>query len=271
MNVFIFANCQGSVLQHFLPSSFSIHHRNNYCYINETQLDTDIQELLTTCDYFIYQPLSSIYPVYNTDNLKTYIKSTCKTISFPYIFNNAFTPIFKSFKRDIAIKGEYVRNGGDDITYENATPILELKERGYTLPDILNKYDANEIDFRYKERFDNTIAILKNKEIETDVKVSQFIIDNHKKYRLFNYHNFIDLDCTFASHPSNILINEYANQILKLMELNQVHYEGDELLIATTLVSRYDINYYNYEWVNTESESINDIIKKIISEIYMKF
>jgi hypothetical protein len=112
---------------------------------------------------------------------------------------------------------------------------------------------------------------LKNKEKNTDVKVCQFIIDNHKKYRLFNYHNLVDLDISYCNHPSNILIMHYVNQILSLIGEEKVEYNGPELLIETTLVSRYDIDFYNYEWIQKESLNIDALLKQIIVEIYDRF
>ena len=55
------------------------------------------------------------------------------------------------------------------------------------------------------------------------------------------------------------------------MGLNYVNYVGKELLIELTLVSRYDIDYYKYEYIQVEDEIINESIKQIITEIYKKF
>jgi hypothetical protein len=239
-------------------------------YINNSVLDSDIHNILSTCDYFIYQPLSSIYPVYNTDNLKTYLKLSCKCISFPYIFNDAFTPLYKSIKRDIPINGEYDKIGGEDIIYRNIEPIIELKKMGLSLDDILVKYNNNEINFRYMDRFNKTINILREKEKNTDVKVSQFIIDNHKQYKLFNYH-VNDNNFTYCNHPSNILIMHYTNQIFEIMGLDPIVLDNNELIGTTLYVSKYDILYYDYKWIDKESEYNNMRIKQLIIEIYNTF
>ena len=274
MKVFIFSNCQGSVLKKFLPETFTITHINNQNYIYNTILDNNIKILLSECDFFIYQPIiSEKYPIYNTNNLKKYLKCTCKTISFPYIYINSFTPIYKCFTHDYFTNdvNNYFLDTNEKIQYCNIEPIIKLKKEGFSLEKILEKYDLNEIDFRYKERFEESISILQDKEKITDVKVSQFILDNYKKFRLFNYHNLIDKNITFCNHPSNVLIMYYVNQILNLMGLNYVNYVGKELLIELTLVSRYDIDYYKYEYIQVEDEIINESIKQIITEIYKKF
>ena len=274
MKVLIFSNCQGSVLNKFLPETFTINYISNYTYIYNTTLDENIKILLSECDFFIYQPIiSTIYPIYNTNNLKKYLKSTCKIISFPYIYINSFTPIYKCFTHDYFIgdNNNYFLNTNEKIKYCNIEPIIKLKKEGFSLEKILEKYDLNEIDFCYKDRFEQSISILKDKETFTDVKVSQFILDNYKKFKLFNYHNLIDKNITFCNHPSNLLIIYYVNQILNLMGLNYTNYNGKELLIETTLVSRYDIDFYKYEYIQVEDDKINESIKQIISEIYEKF
>ena len=270
MKVLIFANCQGKVLVQLLPKVIDVVHFNNFHYINHTNLDITIKEHLITCDYFIYQPLSSIYPVYNIENLKTYLKHECKIISFPYIFNDAFSPIFKSLKRDIPINGEYSLENTSEIIYKNKESIIVLKELGLCLEQIFELYDNNKIDFKYQERFERSLKILEDKEKYTDIKVSQFILDNHKKYKLFNYH-LPDHKYTFCNHPSNILIIYYTNQIFNLMGLEKISYDGPELINGTMLVSRYDIAYYNYDWIDKESEDIDFRVKNIIREIYEKF
>jgi hypothetical protein len=111
--------------------------------------------------------------------MKKYLKSTCITISFPYIYNDALTPVGKIFKRDLPINGEY-DDDGDSIKYHNIQPILDLKNQGKTIDEIKELYFSNKIDFRYKERFEKSINILKQNEQLTDVKVSDYIINNHQ-------------------------------------------------------------------------------------------
>ena len=96
MKIFIFANCQGAAIGHLLKIAGydNIAHQHNYTYIYDTTLQETTKNELETCDIFIYQPLSNIYPVYNTNNLKKYLKSDCISISFPYIYNDALIPLY---------------------------------------------------------------------------------------------------------------------------------------------------------------------------------
>jgi len=55
------------------------------------------------------------------------------------------------------------------------------------------------------------------------------------------------------------------------MGLETISYNGPELIGDTIFVSRYDIAYYNYNWVAKESEHIDFRVKNLIREIYEKF
>lgn len=129
--ILIFANCQGTAISKMLK----------YAGYDDIHLET--------CDIFIYQPLSEIYKIYNTNNLKKYLKNNCITISFPYIFNDAFIPLYISYKWDIPINGEYNLNG-DKIKYGNLNVIKKYKDLGYSLESIIDLYNQNKIDFDYE-------------------------------------------------------------------------------------------------------------------------
>jgi hypothetical protein len=264
----IFANCQGEVLKHFFPDTFQVRVFLNYQRKDYTSLEpiflTDLQE----CDWFIYQPLSTKYPVYNTSNLITLLKSGCRTISFPYIYNDAFIPIVRSLRRDYPSNGEYSTGCGKTTVYKNTEPITLLKEKGLTLEQVYHLYDTDQIDFKYQDRFDKSISILQDKETETDVKISKFIVDNHKKHRLFNYDN----DPTgniCCNHPSNVMIRHYVSQIFHIMGVDPKPFPNHELIgMGTNHVSRYDIAFYRFEWVDQQSPQIDSIIKNLIKEVY---
>jgi hypothetical protein len=271
MTILIFTNCQGNPLARLLSEKNIENYKyHNFHYIYHTVLDENFKKHLETCDYFIYQPLSSAYPVYNTENLKSYLKPSCITISFPYIFNDAFSPIFKTYKYDLPMNGEYSTIETHSIIYKNIHPILTLKQKGLSFEEVLDLYEKNQIDFLYKERFNRSIHILKEKEKETDIKVSDFILNNYKKYKLFNYH-CESSNTSYCNHPSNILINYYINKILELMNLPSFYYEGPELIGEKMLVSRYDIAFFEYEWIKKESEGIDTMVKQIMYEVYNSF
>ncbi len=275
MNIFIFANCQGAAIARLLGlagySSISVQH--NYTYINHTKLDESTHDLLKWCDIFIYQPLSDKYPIYNTDNLKSLLKPECITISFPYIYNDAFVPLYLTPKRDLPVNGEYsLDSDRDNVLMGNKEVIIKLKEAGNNLEQILDLYSSNQINFEYEKRFNKTINILRDREQHTDIKIADFIVNNHKKHKLFNYLLSTSLDNleSFCNHPSNIILVECTNQILNKLDKPPITYNGGELISSYNTVSRYDINHYGFEWIKEESHSADEFYKKVIIYIYSR-
>jgi hypothetical protein len=267
MKIYIFANCQGGAIARLLTiAGFTdITHHHNYTYIYNTTLDPVIENNLKTCDVFIYQPLSATYPIYNTNNLLTYIKSSCITISFPYIYNDALVPLYIALRRDIPFNGEYATQG-ENIKYGNIDVIAKLKHSGHSLDTILKMYYENTIDFDYERRMDLSINILKEKEDSTDIKIADFILNNHKKMKLFNYH--LSSKYMGCNHPSNALLVECANQILTKLGKSDIVYSGPELIAGTHHVSRYDLAFYKFEWATSETPQINTLYANMIVEMY---
>ena len=86
---------------------------------------------------FIYQHLTKSHGVYSTDSdaengVLNYLKEGCVKISIPFVYNTSLWSMF--------IEGEEVIN--KDV-------ILDLKNKGCSLQDILNMYDKFEFDFKY--------------------------------------------------------------------------------------------------------------------------
>lgn len=267
----IFSNCQGTIgISHYLKHSnfkddYDIYSFQNYIYIKNNTIDENFLNLLKECDLFIYQPLSDIYPIYNTNNLLKQLKPSCKLISFPYIYNEALYPLTRKLKRDIIFNNiEYDLNNSDNYTLINDDIILKLKKDGLSLNTILNYYDNQLIDFMFKERFENSMNILKEKEYICDIKVHDYIIENIHKYNLFNTSN----------HPSNRVLHYCTNQILMQLGYNLIDYkEINEILPAfDRYLSSYEYNFYNYEYINKEYYKEGDnYYKRLITYIYNNF
>ena len=155
------------------------------------------------------------------------------------------------------------------IVYSNKEPILNLKRKGLTLDKILELYDTNKIDFLYENRFNRSINILKEKERETRIKASDFILENFRKHMLFRYHS--KEDYVFCNHLSDIFILYIANEILKILGYKEITHSGQEIIKGTMEVSRYDLSFYKYEWCNKESERAEKMTRNLIIEIYNNF
>lgn len=224
----IYANCQGTIIEYFLKKIFTnclFYYLENYTMISCSKVEINkYLYILRTCDIFIYQPLNQEnYGEFNTNDegIFKYLKKSVIKISFPYIYNNSLWDLKKILIRDKQSVIWKV-NGGVDITrweINNKEVIENIIEKNpdISLNELIEMYKTNKIDFKYKERYDKSLKILKEKEKDCDVKVSDYIEENIYKKRLFFTFN----------HPCNSVIIHCVNQILNLLGVKKTLYEKD--------------------------------------------
>ncbi len=244
MNLVYYTNCQYSGLDYFLKQQIhnlnSIHIENYTLIKNKNKIPIDI---LKNSDIFIYQPINKNHGIYSTDksipnNIMTYLPSKCKIISFPYIYCDALWILIRPAEID-ALIGSY-----DGIyKYINKEPIENLKSKGFSLDEVLEMYNQNSIDFDYKNRFNKSIEILKNKEEICDIKVSEFIKTNIKRHKLFLTQN----------HPTSYIFIHCVNQILLILGID---YKYNEFSFPENIGkfsgdyphTTYDAEYWKFEY-----------------------
>lgn len=199
-------NCQNGGLINFLKKSeefdkkFETKFYANWQLIeNQCQIPmADIQD----ADVFVYQPLRRVHGCYSTDptiegSIGYYVKKDCLKISHPYIFSSAMWPIVQAGKNQNRwFGGEVIDN-------------LVLNEKK-TKNEILEMFLNNQIDWNYKNRFKESINILKNKESITDIKISDFILKNYTEKLLF----------LIPQHPTSLVFLTVANEVLKKLNID---------------------------------------------------
>ncbi len=222
----IYANCQGEALGHFLHHSpqfraeYSIEYLANFLMISEKKsFDSD---QIDSADLLIYQPLNDDHGPFSTRSLLTLLPERCRSLSFPYIYNDALWPLFKD---------------GQKIAHSSI--ITDLLDQGASPLDIAFQFLTLKIDFRFQQRWERSLRILTEKEALTDVKVVDFILHHYQKKRLFLTQN----------HPATPLLLHAANQILAslnyplLLEENHPH-PNEAQLPGLLPHSPYDINHH---------------------------
>jgi len=210
-NFVYYGNCQALGLMRLLETKYPNckHTRiENYIWIRDKK-EFPIP-LLENADVFIYQPIDKRHGIYSTGdtingNIMSYLKSSCKKIPFPYIYNSALWVLVPPTSADGLVGGYPYRD-----RYINSKPIKNLKKRGFSLRKVLRMYDRGNIDFEFGIRFQTCLNILKEREKTCDVKVSKFIEENIKKHRLFFTQN----------HPTPRVHVYVVNQILRLLNPN---------------------------------------------------
>ncbi|HIJ91447.1 MAG: WcbI family polysaccharide biosynthesis putative acetyltransferase [Desulfobulbaceae bacterium] len=247
----IYANCQGGGIQKFLehhPSfseKFHCHHISNFGSILEAKpLPYD---LLAQASIFIYQPVSTKHGCYGTKNIIAYLPPGCIKISFPYIYNNALWPFFEEGEKIIGRE-----------------PVDLLFADGISLRKSLNLFLQLQLDFNFSSRFEQTIKILKEKEKETDIKISKFIIDNLQETRLFYTQN----------HPTNVIFIYCVNQILDLLgsrplALPKNFPDNFAQLPGLWPISPYDSTAFGYRFSRNDS-GWEKFYRKLIIKIHLQ-
>lgn len=267
MNIVIYATCHGIGIKHYLKyfindnidlifnySSIAFNHEINY-------------DLISKADIFIYQPLPAKWGKYSTDlsvenNILSYLSDKCKKITIPYVYAEWLWGLGEIQLRDGTGNFDKIDNESETkIKYINKEVILNYKNNNYKLEEVLQLYDNNLIDFNYESRFKYGIDILKNKEQICDVKISDFIINNYKKYNLFMMPN----------HPTKYIFKEMAKQILKIIDNNfdenNINIIDDNYCLSPIEIpfSSYDLKYHNF---NFDVKYNDDLIKNIIRNIF---
>lgn len=208
LRILFIGNCQNTGIIHFLKKSeyfeknFEVKQYANWQLI-ENQCDIPMADI-QSADAFIYQPLRPVHGCYSTDptiegSIGYYVNDKCLKISYPYIFSSAMWPIVQ------AGQGQNRWFGGEVI--DNLIFNKKLSKQ-----EILDLYQNDKIDWDYRNRFNKSVELLKRKESITDIKISDFILNNYKKELLF----------LIPQHPTSVVFLDVANQILERLNIEKL-------------------------------------------------
>lgn len=191
-NIIIWSNCQGEGIKIFLSKINAFKESNiivlkNYQYIEEKKpIPIDY---FNYADLFIYQPLNKKHQEYSDENIIPLVPKTCIKISIPYIYNNALWAFGSGCMG----------------------PIEQLKQKGYSCDEVISLYLNNKIDYEFDKRMENTLNILRQKEKNTDIKVTDYIEQNISEKKLF----------IIGNHPTSTVFIHCVNQILNKLNINE--------------------------------------------------
>jgi hypothetical protein len=213
---------------------------------------------LQSADLIIYQPLSDVYNCYSTNKLNpnsfmNLIKDTCNTISFPRIHNNAIFPLVHKHKQKSTIYGK-------------------INNLPNTIEELIYLYDNNLIDFDFTKRMNDNYEISKQKEMDCDVKIIDFIYNNIQNQKLF----------LTQDHPTSFIFNNITKQICDILELNYKYELGltqeenitdlqDSVYNSINKqypISRYAIKHFGFNYIQQEDITANNFYKNNIIHYY---
>lgn len=231
-------NCHMDVIKSFLLSSQKF--KDSYCVypnlliqnIEEKCLD---EEVLQNLDLFIHQDIRS-------DNRFGYklsdayilpkLKENCLQITVPNLFGMGGVIFPQSVFFN---KYNHVLAGNREGFFPHADIVIDKAVReGKGIQEILEQIKGEA--FSREEilnHFHAGMEKIAERELNWDIKIYDFIMDNYKKVKLFFN----------IGHPTNTVIKEISLGILKMLEIS------DEISC-----SNYDMDYYE--------EPVYDCVKK---------
>jgi len=212
LNCLLIGNCQNNGIMYYLSQSYEFNKTYEMKHYTNWQLIKNNCEIpmndIQNADLFIYHPLRIVHGCYSTDpsvegSIGSYVKNDAIKIAYPYIFSSAMWPL--------------VQKGKDINIWFGGEVIENLLSKGLKRNDILDLYHKNKINWDYKNRFDKSIQILKQKETLTDIKVSNFIEENLSNKLLF----------LVPHHPTSLVFLYVTNQILKRLNMKEL---GEDII-----------------------------------------
>lgn len=199
----VFANCQGpavcAAMRQNVPGfdeAYEVRHLVNWTHLLNDDEPVP-EEALRSADVLLYQPLQEKHGRYCTDNVLRFVRPECVRVSMPYIYFSALWPAYP------AQGPAYVQYSPEPLVGSHST--FDVRERmARAGGGALALYRANALPFGLAERARTSLAILREKELHTDVKVADFVEANLRRLPLFD----------ICNHPRPPVLVHCANQVL---------------------------------------------------------
>lgn len=245
----IFSNGQGLGLQHFLKKSSDFLNYYNVLFLSNYKSEWQEQklpsELLKKATIVIYQDIHNNDLHLKLQDISKYIQNTNRLISFPNIYFSGLWPFFE--------EGENIVCGEE---------IIEAINKGEGFKSLIQRFCSLSIYFDFEKRFSNSKQRLIHNEINTDIKISDFILKNIHDKKLFLTQN----------HPTSIVFSYLTNQLLSFMDLPSISCDHSSINEANLPgywpISPYDSNYYNFSYQKIPDESWKLFYSFLIAKIY---
>ena len=216
MKCTIYTNCQRGLIFEFLKLSeefmqtYTVNLEEvppNHIAIRDQFVIPD--EILEITKLFIYQPLDSKYGNCSTEYVLKKLPSDCISISLPRFYFKGYWPQHNSNPFNKANKENF--HGLFPYGDQNVNLMMNQEFSKNNILQEISRKDFYNQDYLL-ENLDYTLTELSKREADTDIKVSDFILENYRKYRLFHTVN----------HPTDIVGFEVANQILRKLNMSPI-------------------------------------------------
>lgn len=172
------------------------------------------------CDVFIHQSIqlhNRYGEEFASENIFKKLKASCRIIAIPNVYHLPMC-FFPQYTSDTEFK-----NRNKETLFFRDTIIDECYAKGYSIKKIIAAYsDESAFDNEdLNHQFSEFIEKIRKREVDWDIKVSEFIQEHYQSVQLFFDPN----------HPTSFFIKYVCKEILKLLNVDFNGKEIDELKI----------------------------------------
>lgn len=201
------------------------------------------ESIFRHCDLFLHQSIrkeNSYGEEYASENIIKRLKPGCRVVSFPNLYG-----LPRCFFPQIVMgEAAILRNGIGFYSFRDKF-IERLYQEGFGkryIADMILKSQFTE-EKLLKDGFNLFINKVKEREVDWDIKISEWILTNYKKHRMFYDVN----------HPSNEIVKYIVEQILETLNITDKNLVLDYLLkldYHEVPVYGYVMRTFGMEWSN---------------------
>lgn len=222
MNIILYLNCHGTEIKRYFNkyyNKFNVIHVSTYSNINTygiNNIPKEIIEKFNEANILIYHPVSDKHGKWHFKNILEYCNCDTKKLMIPYY------RFYGYFYED-----SIIYNWPHICTYLSKTKETEIIEKFNLLNNlddlnlikrcaqyIINNIDNTRID-QQKEHLNKSLYLFKKLEVDSKIKMYDFLIKNYKKNKLFGNNN----------HPTEIFFYTLFGKIVNILNLEQVNIE----------------------------------------------
>lgn len=215
IKILIYSNCHGGRLHQMFGTHpltkdrFTVSYISNYIELKNETLSQDHYELISECDFFIYQPFNKTYEntEYDINRIRLHLKPTCIIFRINYYRFKGFW--YESNVKPYTEHGYYkFLDGPTDFGLHDSFSDGE----NMSLSDVREKIDGIKLDeLSFATYFQDELYKLKGLDAKSDVKMYDFFLENYQTVPLFH-------DCF---HPNSRFFYEVFRQTIdKLFQIS---------------------------------------------------
>lgn len=213
--VFLHGNCHMDIIEQYLLSSSKFNER--YAIYSTPRICTgnciDVRKL-KYMDVWIHEDIqkdNAFGYEFSDEYIKRFVSKNIFEIIMPHLYGlgAAFFPYAQQEnERNVALLNGKYQNGMFPIKDEIIEKCIQEKKSIYEIVEYLDSDNIIDKENIY-DNFRKYIAKIQEREKKWDIKISEFILENYKKKKLFYD----------KGHPTNVILKKISEEILSKLSI----------------------------------------------------